>query len=104
MLGAKYSRQSIKRNDEAVNALQASKERTFHVHMLVDSLCIVGVLKGEGVVLVTRQAESGQVSQYSRFLPSVSQNFFLVQFSNIKVTYNKVCILVSFGNCISSLS
>ena len=38
--GAKNSQQSKRRSDKAVNSLQANKERIFHVHMLVESLCI----------------------------------------------------------------
>ena len=39
-LGATTSRKS-KRNDKAAILPQASKERTFHFHMLVKSLCII---------------------------------------------------------------
>ena len=40
-LGATNSRKSKIRNDKAINSPQANKERTFHVHMFVESLGIV---------------------------------------------------------------
>ena len=41
LLGTVCSRKSKRRSDKAVNAPQAGKERTFHVHMFVETLCIV---------------------------------------------------------------
>ena len=40
LLGATNSRKSKRQSDKAVNSPQASKERVFHIHILVKSLCI----------------------------------------------------------------